>query len=199
LLGLGFGELELAVQDEAHLVGAIILKKGFLQGCRWLGDGRERGFDVGGFLQSVEHRGGDLVAQGDAEVAGAEQVAQQSIGFDASDLGGKMQSGGVDGRSELDFEGSFATRDFGGGSGADPALDVQADYGQAVSGREWGESRILNGNAFAAARRAGEFGVENGDDVLLQIGKIGDEPESENAAGSAGRGARNRAGGDDDS
>src|SRR5208282_5778265 len=49
---------------------------------------------------------------------------------------------------------------------------------------------LLNLNALAATGRASEFGAENAGDVLLQVGEIGDELETEEVVavfgGSAG-------------
>jgi len=175
LLGLLGGELELAVEGKAHLVGTVILEYRFLQRGGGLRNGRKGDPKVTSCLEGGKDGRGDLLAQGDSQVAGAEQAAEEAFRFDVRDFGDESQAQIARARilfdrgSELDLKGGVAFRDFRGAlltQRANPAFNVQGRHHQAGRG-DRGEGGLPQLDALTTSRRPGKLIAKNGGEVLL--------------------------------
>src|SRR5271156_1062012 len=102
-----------------------------------------------------------------------------------------MQAGGgVERRSEFDFDGGSAVRNVHGALAGrtDPALEMEVRQNHA-GGSQRRERGVQNFDALATTRKPIDSGAENAGEVELHVGKIGDQLETENVAAVFGGGA----------
>lgn len=104
--------MDLAVEDDEEAAVAGVAEGCALEGGVVLCGGWEGCAEVGSLLQGLEDGVADLLADGVADRAGAEELAERAVGLDLADVGDELELGFFgDLRGELDLDLCVACND----------------------------------------------------------------------------------------
>src|SRR5580692_10166986 len=87
------GQLQLTIENQRHTACARVLKLSFPNNCGLLRGGRHRGLEIRASLHYRKKQCCDLVAQGDTERFGEQQLAEKSVTRNPTNFRDEMQSG----------------------------------------------------------------------------------------------------------